>query len=95
MPNMSHAQRKEREAQVKQMLTEGLSGRQIAIKLGISQQSLNNFLRLRGWRPNGSLGEGELEKRVVDMSAAGKPLSAISDAIGRTEQSIEDGSYAP
>ena len=47
---MTALKRLEREKRIKEMIEEGMSVSQMARELGISQQSVWKFLKVRGWK---------------------------------------------
>lgn len=47
---MTAQDKMKREAQVKVLIEEGLSINEMAAKFGCSQQAMQRFLKLRGWR---------------------------------------------
>ena len=63
-------QRMKREASVKEWLEQGMSINQIAGELGVSQQSVHNFLRRRGWKTKEALRRSGGEVRVEEDRAA-------------------------
>ncbi len=49
---MTHRERIEREGKVKTMLEEGLTINQMARELDLAPQSVQRFLKVRGWQTN-------------------------------------------
>lgn len=50
MQRMTAQERLKREAQVKQMVEDGLSINEIAKEVGVTGQSIQKFLKVRGWK---------------------------------------------
>jgi hypothetical protein len=49
MTTLTNQQRAQREKEVRELLDQGLSARQIGMKIGTSQQAVLSFIKLRGW----------------------------------------------
>lgn len=81
---LPHADRLNREHLMRIKLTEGLTTREIAADLGISQQSVNKFLRRRGWRTSASISVEELQSKIDYWAEYGLDDHAIAERVGRS-----------
>jgi transposase len=82
-------QRLQLEAKVKEYLTLGLSTRDIAKRLGNSQQSTQRYLARRGWKTAATLTEGELIDEVTRLMREGLSIDDIAHRVGRTAAVIK------
>ena len=82
MATFTYRQRLEREAQVKQMVDEGLSIGQIARQLEISQQAVAGFLKVRGWKTKGMLENETAEVRKAERRAERRKINTTVDRSG-------------
>ena len=78
---LTYQEIKKREEQVQKLLDEGKSISQMAVIIGITQQSMHKFLTVRGWQTAYMKSKGKKKKKgaTEEQKAARRALKKVVD----------------